>query len=133
MRQILTILFFIVLTTGTFAKGGSGTYYIKGTAYGTGKTILKNADLNVKIGSVTKTVRTDDNGLYEIEVPWESACRSIRTFGQHRRDNKKLNPEFIYISYADKEIKLENKWKKYADLFPASKEKITRKKDLNFA
>ncbi len=133
MRHILTILFFIVLTTGTYAKGGSGTYYIKGTAYGKDKTILKNTDLAVKIGSVTKMVRTDDNGLYEIEVHWESACPSLRTFGQHRRDNKKLNPEFIYFSYEDNEIKLDNKWEKYADLFPESKEKITRKKDLYFA
>ena len=133
MKHILKILFFITLTTGTFAKGGSGTYYIKGTAYGTDKTILKNADLTVKIGSVTKTVRTDDNGLYEIEIPWESACRSRRTLAQHKRDNKKLNAEFIYVSYVNKKVKLDNNWEKYAELFPESKEKVTRKLDLYFA
>ena len=133
MKHILTLLFFIFLTTSTFAKGGSGTYFIKGTAYGTNKIILKNVNLNVKIGSITKTVRTDDNGQYEIEIPWESACPSGRTLGQRKRDNKKLNTEFIYISYVDYKIKLDNNWEKYAGLFPESKEKITRKQDLNFA
>lgn len=133
MKQILTILFFLALTTGTFAKGGSGIYYIKGTAYGAGKTILKNTELTVKIGSTTRKIRTDGNGVYEIEVPWENADPSLRTNGQHRHDNKKLNPKFICISYMDKEIKIDNNWKKYAVLLPESKEKITRKKDLYFA
>ena len=132
MKQILIILFLISLTTGAFAKGFTGSYYIKGTAFNKNKTILKNVNFTVKIGSTIKTVTTDDNGLFEIEIHWENACPSLRTFEQHKCDNKKLNPEFIYISYEDKEIKLNNKWKKYLISFPKSKEKSIRKKDLNF-
>ncbi|HYV93678.1 MAG TPA: hypothetical protein VE978_18025 [Chitinophagales bacterium] len=132
MRYILTILFFSLLTAITFAKGGSGIYYIKGTAYGADKAILKNAELTVKVGGRIKTIRTDDHGQFEIEVQWESACPSGRTILQHRCDNKKINPEFIYIRYDDKEVKVNNKWKKYGQLFPESEDKIIRKKDLYF-
>jgi hypothetical protein len=132
VKRILAILFLTFLTTASFAKGSSGICYIRGIAYGTDKTILKNADLTIKIGNATKTVKTNSNGEFEIDVYWESACPSGRTLWQHRRDDKKINPEFIFISYADKEIKLNNKWKKYAESFPDSIDQVTWKKDLFF-
>lgn len=132
MKHILTVMFFLILTTSAFAKGGSGTYYIKGTAHGKGKAILKNVELRVKIGGTTKTIKTDANGMYIFEVRWTSACASSRTFGKFRRDNKKLNAEFIYMSFVDKEIKLRNEWKKYGDLL-GSGESATRMKNLFFA
>lgn len=133
MKHILTILLFTFLTTATFAKGGAGTYYIKGTAYGTDKVVLKNVELTVKIGNETKSIKTDNNGQFKIEVHWESACPSDATIEQQEQANKKNNPEFIYINYADKKIKLYNKWKKYAQLFPKSKDEVTWKKDLHFS
>ena len=128
MRRILTILFFTFLTTGIFAKGGTGIYYIKGTAYGADKIVLKNAELIVD-GSI---VKTNDTGQFEIEVHWESACPSGITTKQWQRENARLNRKYIYIKYKDKEIKIKNEWEKYGDLFPESKDKVTMKKDLYF-
>lgn len=126
--RILTILFFTFLTTATFARGGSGIYYINGTAYGADKMALKNADLIVD-GSV---IKTNDNGQFEIEIHWESACPSGVTKKHWQRANARLNREFIYIKYKDKEIKIKNEWEKYGELFPESKDKVTMKKDLYF-
>ena len=127
MKYILTILFFVCLSTATFSKGGSGTYYIKGTAYGADKIVLNNVDLLVD-GTV---VKTNDNGQFEIAVQWESACPSQK-IKKYRHNNKILNPKYIVIRYGDKELKLKNRWKKYGDLFSKSKDKVTRKKDLHF-
>ncbi len=132
MKYILTFLFFLLFTNGIFAKGGSGTYFITGKVFVQTKTILKNIELKIKIGIITKTIKTDEYGNYEIEIPWESACPSGRTKEQNKRDNKRINVKYIYFSYLNKKIKLFNEWKKYAQLFPESKEKITRKQDLNF-
>gem|GEM_PF-1525439 len=129
----LTMLFITCLTNEAFGKGCSGTYFISGTAYTADKTILKNVTLTVKFGEETKTVLTDINGHFEIELAWTSACPSGRTKEQHKQDNKKINPRLIYLSYADKELKLENKWEKFADCFPDSKDAVTWKKDLYFS
>jgi hypothetical protein len=133
MKKILPILFFMLLSIFTFAKGGAGTYFIKGTAYGENKSVLKNVDLVVKIGKATQTVKTNENGEFEIEVHWEHSCRSLRSKRQYRGDVRKINPKVIYISYSGQEIKVKNKWKKYDDLFPKSKSKVTRKKNLHFS
>lgn len=129
----LTLIFFICLTTVAIGKGCSGTYFISGTAYSTNNTILKIATLTVKFGKETKTVLTDSNGHFEIELAWTNACQSGRTKKQHKQDNKKINPQYVYIGYATNEIKLENKWENYRDCFPDSKDSVTWKKDLYFS
>ena len=129
----LTVLFFCCLTIKTFSKGCSGKYYISGTAYSTDKAVLKNSTLTVKFGYSTKSILTDSNGHFEIELAWTNACPSRRTAAQHKQDNEKINPKFIYISYSDNEIKLKNKWEKYAYCFPDSKDETTWKKDLYFS
>ncbi len=130
--NILTILLFVSLTTEAFAKGCAGTYFIKGIAYSFDKTVLKNATFTVKFGTKIKTISTDSNGHYEIELSWESPCPSGRSKEQQKKDSEKSNPAFIYINFANKEIKLENNWKKYAECHPHSKDAITCKKDLYF-
>lgn len=130
---LLTLLFSLSFTTHLSGKGCSGTYFIRGTAYSADKTVLKNTSLRIEFGKETKTVLTDSNGHYEIEISWINACPSGRTKKQHRQDNKKINPPFIYIHFADKEIKLENKWDKYADCFPDSKDAVTWEQDLHFS
>jgi hypothetical protein len=129
----ISLFYLACLATPALAKGGSGVYYIKGTAFTGGKVVLKNADLTVQIGGITKTIKTNDKGQFEIEVPWESACPSGRTVRQNKRDNQKLNPQFINLKYLDKEIKIENEWRKYGNLFPASNDEVTWKRDLHFA
>ncbi len=132
MKYYLSIFFFSFLSVISFARGGSGTYYIKGTAYGTDRTILKTTELKVKIGNETKTIKTDENGVYEIEVHWESACPSGISHRRWEKECEKLNPKYVYVTLDRKEVKIETDWKKYADLFPESKEKVTMKKDLHF-
>lgn len=133
MRSIIfsTALLLTLITT-TYGKGCSGTYFIMGTAYSLDKTALKNVTLTIRFGNETKSVLTDSSGHYEIELAWTNACPSGRLDFQHKRDNKKLNPQFIYVGHSKKEIKLENKWEKYAKCFPKSKESVTWVTDLNF-
>jgi len=113
-------------------KGCSGTYYISGKAFSSDKTILKNKTLKVIIGKETKTIETDSLGQYEIAVSWTNACRSGLTNEEHNRLNKKINPEYIHVHYLEKSVKLENKWKHYADCLPDSKQEVTWQKDLYF-
>ena len=132
MRYLLTIFILTFLTTEAFSRGGSGIYYVKGIAYGTSNGVLKNTELIIKIGKEIKTIKTDENGQYEIEVRWASACPSGISHTRWERECQRLNPKHIYVEYKDKKIKLDNDWKKYAQLFPETKEEVTRKEDLHF-
>jgi hypothetical protein len=133
MRHILTILFFGFITMSALSKGGSGIYYIKGKAYGgINKVVLRNVDLMVKINGKETFIKTDDNGCYEIEVNWRSACPSGISKSEWEIKTNELNPKSIFVKFKDIEIEIENNWKKYAEIFPKSKEKVTRKKDLYF-
>ena len=131
MKYIQTILF-VALTSIIFARGGSGTYYIKGIAYGTDNKILKNIDLTVLIGDSVKVFKTNDNGQFEISVYWEAACSSGSGNEQVKKANEGLNPKFIFVKYMDKELKIDNEWEKYAKTFPATKDETTCKKDIRF-
>lgn len=133
MRKLIafTILFFAFATT-LFGKGCSGTYFIKGKAYAADKTVLKNDTLTLKFGDEIQTIVTDNEGNFKIRLHWSNACPSNRSKEQHKRDNEKLNPPFIYISRAGKEIKLENNWEKYAECFPKSEKKVTKREELRF-
>jgi hypothetical protein len=132
MKYKLILIFFLFLTTIALAKGGSGTYFIQGKVLLNSKTLLKNSKLKVKIGTLIKFIKTDNNGNYEVEIPWQSACPSGRTKEQNRRDDKKINTKYICFIYNNKKVKLINEWQKYAQLFPKSKDEITRKQDINF-
>jgi hypothetical protein len=130
---VLTLMLSIFLPKISIGKGCSGTYFISGTVYSVNKTVLKNVTITVKFGNETNTVLTDSNGHFEIELKWASACPSGRTKARIRKANEKINPKYIYIEYSNKKIKLDNKWKVYADCFPDSKDKITWKKNLYFS
>ncbi len=132
MKRALAILFFVLCVTALFAKGGAGSYFVKGTAYGTNKTILKNCELTVTAGGKSQVVKTDSLGQYEIEVSWETACPSGISAAKRRRETKRHNPKYIYIKYNDKELKLNNDWEKYAQLFPETKDAVTKKQNLFF-
>ncbi|MCW3082780.1 MAG: hypothetical protein JWP12_146 [Bacteroidetes bacterium] len=132
MKRTLALLFFIFSVTGLFAKGRAGSYFVKGTAYGINKTLLKNCELSVTTGGKTQIVTTDSAGQFEIEVAWATACPSGISAAKQRRETKRHNPKYIYIKYKDKELKLNNDWKKYAQRFPETKEAVTKKQDLSF-
>lgn len=128
----LCLLLLSFLTSTAWGMGSSGWYYISGKAFSSQKVILRNTTFTVKCRDVVKTVSTDAEGNYEIEIFWTSACRSNRTPWQHYFDNKRFNPKYIFLSYGDSEIKIKNKWEKYAVAIPGSKELITWKRDLTF-
>jgi hypothetical protein len=134
MKIILLIFTFIscLNLNKSFAKGCSGIYFINGTAYSIHKTVLKNATLTIKFGEEIETISTDGVGHYEIALNWDNACPSSRTRIQHKRDNKALNPQFIYINFLNKKIKLRNRWQKFSGSFFESKDLITWHKNLYF-
>lgn len=129
---MLAFVFSVCLTAVALGKGSSGTYFIIGTAYSSNKIVLKNATLTLTFGNETKTIVTDSSGHFEIELAWTNTCPSNQTATQHKKANKKINPQFVYIGNSDKEIKLKNKWKKYVGNYSFSKEAITWRKDLYF-
>ena len=134
MRTVFVLaILLLTFNTTTYGKGCEGTYFISGTAYSSGNTVLKNKTLTVTVGTETKIVVTDDNGHFEIEITWINACPSKLTKEQLVQLNRKLNPQLITISYADKTITLENNGEKYAKCEPKSKATITWKKDLYFS
>lgn len=130
-RHIIYTLLFLVPTL-VFAKGGSGVYYIKGIAYTKNKTPLKNETFSVKLGNKITEYKTDNKGQFEIEIRWVSACPSGLNDKEYENENKRLNPEFIFIQFNDSEIKIKNEWKKYAKLFPKNKKEITKHENLQF-
>jgi hypothetical protein len=132
MKRYIIFIFLVCLSIIGFAKGGSGIYYITGIAYGNNKTILSNASFTVKIGEEIKQYKTDSKGQFEIEVHWTSACRSNINTQEWEKENRRLNPEFIFIKYNDIEIRLNNEWKKYAKIFPENKNEVTKHSDLLF-
>lgn len=129
---VFQLIFILCSLSLLFGKGCSGTYFINGTAYSVNNIILKNTQLTVKFGNLTKHIITDSSGHFEIELAWTNACPSKLTEENHKQLNKKINPQEISISYADIEIILENNWEKYADCNPKSKDKTTWNKDLIF-
>jgi hypothetical protein len=132
MKHFFALFIFVFISTFAFAKGCSGNYYIAGKAYGEGKTVLKNIEFTVTIGATVKTIKTDDKGNYEIEVPWVNACPSMRSPAEHNADNERLNSKSIIIEYNNKKIEVDNNWHKYARCAFDSKKQVTRKYSLHF-
>ena len=129
MKQLLTLLCIVLFASNSYGKGCAGFYYISGTAFSADHSILKNETLEVKLGERTFTAVVDSNGRFEIEIPWQNPCRSG---GEGPEEAERYNPPFLFISVQGKAIQLENKWKRYNDCFPESKERVTWKQDLNF-
>lgn len=116
MKLFLTALFFSLLSTLAFADGSQGQYYIVGTAYGADSVSLKNVSLVVKFGKETKTIKTNEQGWFEIEVKWATPCRSGLSTKQINEQKAQLNPEYIYVTYKGKELKIKNTWEKYTSI-----------------
>jgi hypothetical protein len=132
LKRNLVILFLLLLANLTFAKGRSGVYYLRGIAYAPAGQVLKNTTLTFKLGETFEAFQTDSSGRFEIKVQWHGACPSGRTRWQHRRDNRKANPKYIYILYGSQRIRLHNKWKAYTRSFSESNDKVIRQEDLHF-
>jgi len=132
MKYYITLVFLILISFQGFGKGCSGNYYISGTIYSKGNTVIKNTSINIIIGEKHQVVDVDSLGHFEIEIFWTNSCPSGRNWIQHKFDNRKNNPKHVIIKYQDQEIVLENKWEKFAECSPVEKEEITWKKDIYF-
>ena len=130
MRTLLLILL-LTMNLKAFPRGSSGVYHMKGIAYSADKNILKNSELTVKIGEKVHKVMTDENGNYDIGVRWMTACRSGSTKLHAKRETDRLNPDYIFISFDGKQIKVKNDWKNYTYWKTEEKEPV-KKMDLNF-
>lgn len=131
--RLLKIFILVLVPVMVQAKGASGTYYIKGIAYGANKSVIRDAILQVKIGDNTLAVNIDANGRFTIPVRWTVPCISGPAWNRKKRAKirSKYNPDFIYISLGSQTTRISNKWKKYGSLFP-TKEESTWKHDLRF-
>lgn len=129
MKRVLTLLFFTFICYFASAEGAYGTYTIVGTAYGSDSVSLKNVELKVRFGKQTKIIKTNARGAFEIEIEWSTACPSGLSGKQIVEENAKMNPEYIYLSYKDKEVKIKNDWEHYAKMPQA---KMVKTKELHF-
>lgn len=133
MRILLTTLLFISMANLGFADGAIGVYYIRGTAFGAGKSdTLKNVELAVKIKNETRNIKTDDKGEFVIEIPWSGACPTGSTPEDMARQERMYNPRYIYVKYSGKEVKIINEWKKYARESFKTKEEVTKNQNIFF-
>jgi hypothetical protein len=102
LKRILPILAFCLLSAWAFSKGTQGTYTIVGIAYTPDSISLKNVELTVTIGDKTTVIKTNDQGGFSIDIKWSTACGTKLTPEQEKEEAKKLNPEYIYVSYKGK-------------------------------
>ena len=84
------------------------------------------------IGDETKVIRVDSQGNYELEVRWRTACPSVKTNAQWKQSNRDLNPKWITLAYENHVLRIRNRWKKYARLFPDDDDEVTRNLNLRF-
>jgi len=132
MKQFFCLFLFLSISYLSYGKGCSGSYFISGQAYASDIALLKNMEIVCLFGTDSTRIQTDSNGHYELEIPWTNACPSEENRKQYREENKRLNPEFIYLLWNGQEIRLRNNWTKLADCFQGEKEQRTWKKDLYF-
>jgi hypothetical protein len=132
MIRTLMLVLFVISPLLSSAKGGSGIYYISGKAYGPGRSLLANETITVDFQGKTWTVNTDNEGNYELEIRWYSACPSGATKAGMERQERQLNPKWIVVKYGSYEMKIQNQWKKYAKSGNKDKNEVTRKLDLQF-
>lgn len=129
MKRALLLLIFSLLSTLAFSKGAQGSYTIVGTAYGPDSISLKNVELTVKFGDKTFVVKTNNYGHYRMEIKWSTTCETKLTEEEIKKENKKMNPEFIYVSYKDKEVKIKNDWERYSKM---PEVRMAKSRDLHY-
>ncbi|MBL4736265.1 MAG: hypothetical protein JKY18_13170 [Flavobacteriales bacterium] len=132
MAKTLLTITFILTTLFTLSKGASGTYCISGKAYYSSGELIKNQTIMVDFNNVREETSVDSLGNYEIKIRWQTACPSGIRRSAIKLANERLNPKWIKLNCNGFEIRIENKWRKYAHIFPTDKQMITREQDLIF-
>lgn len=119
-------------TSSNARKGCSGVYYMQGKAFSESQKTLNSITIQVIFDEKKQSIVTDDEGNFELIVPWINTCKSKISEEEHEKINARLNPQFILFKYDGKQVKLTNDWKRFANCFPVSKESITCYKELHF-
>ena len=114
LKYIILILIILIFNNPSFSKGGHGEYLFIGNAYDKNKQAIRNGTLYVEFKGKIDTIETNDRGKYNLSIPWKTVCPSD-FFIFTEIENKKLNPESIYITFKGDKIEIENKWKEYTD------------------
>ncbi len=99
------LCFIIVLTPFIlFAKGYQGEYIIEGIMHNKNdKTPLSNQEFIIN----GKTIRTNEEGKYSLQIKWSIPCRSISNHF------KGTNPYFVTFQHHEMDKKVKNKWRNY--------------------
>lgn len=128
VKRYLIIFVFSLTALDLFSFGKHGCYYLVGIAHTEDNSALKNSTLAVIVGGSQYTVTTGDYGEYEIEVHWAFGCKP----GLYNFFHTLGNPRFVVIKNYDKEIKVRNRWKKYARKAGANSNWYRVEKNLDF-
>lgn len=105
---------------------------MQGKAFSESQKTLNSITIQVIFDEKKQSIVTDDEGNFELIVPWINTCKSKISEEEHEKINARLNPQFILFKYDGKQVKLTNDWKRFANCFPVSKESITCYKELHF-
>ncbi len=132
MKYIFFLLVFTSFSIFAFSKGGSGEYYISGIAFDNKNQPIKNGTIAINFNEKRTIIKTDNLGKYKIIVAWQTACPSDFYWLGIERENERLNPKWIFVTYEGTQIKIANQWRKYSDLFSDNENHITRVLNIIF-
>lgn len=111
--QLILLSAICVLSFSTNAKGIAGTYSLTGKAYTANGELIRNSEIEVQINGSKEMVETDSLGNYHYKVDYKMVCPSEFKGLRRRRTDNKINPKYISFKYADQEVLMKNKWRKY--------------------
>lgn len=131
MRSLL-IIFSLIISISVFAKGGSGYYYIEGTAYSAAENVLTDALITVQHNGESTDYMTDSKGHFKIKIKWTVPCKSGLPTNQWENAEKKYNEETIHIYFKCQGTELDNQWKVYSGIYENSIRGGVRRVDLHF-
>lgn len=116
----------------SFAKGKAGSYILTGLSLSKTGDTLKNQQILMYFKDTVDTLQTDSKGYYKTKIQWATACPSGVTPWQRMRATKKYNPKYIFFSFKDTKIKIENDWKSFVSADFNNPDSQTKKENLIF-
>lgn len=110
--KIGIVLICCLLSLSSIAKGIDGSYSVSGKAYQSNGEIIRNGQITVELNGEKKIILTDSLGNYQFSVDYATACPSVVRGLKKWKANKKINPKFINLTYADENERIRNKWRR---------------------
>ncbi len=130
---LFTFLIAILLYCNpSYSSGGRGQYLINCIAFDTDSLPIKNAIVFIEFGQEIISDTTDENGNFEIIITWSTPCPTGTSKRRMKKLIKERNPEFIYIYYKDKKVRIKNDWQSQGKQEKDGSPKKLRKEYLYF-